>query len=87
MKRIILVLVLSFPTWVQAYGLYDRYMGGSTPHYGDYIFINPPPEVLPYSPYHERYYRNYELNKRLYENQRDDRYRQQEPRGWSGRIR
>lgn len=87
MKRIILLVLMSLPTWVQAAGLYDRYMGGGTPYYGEYIYINPPPEVLPYSPYHERYYRNYELNKRRYETPRGDKYRRPEPKGWSGRIR
>jgi hypothetical protein len=42
-----------------------QWQGYGTQFHGQYCYINPPAEVLPYAPYHERYYRNYELNQAI----------------------
>ena len=71
MKRTILLTLLLVPLACTAqWG--PRSYGPGPSFQGKYRYINPPPEALPYSPYHERYYRNYELNRKRYEPRRED---------------
>ena len=71
MTRIILLILWLAPLISMAqWG--PQWQGYEPQLQGQYRYINPPAEALPYSPYHERYYRNYELNRKRYEPRRED---------------